>query len=62
MHNQPEFDKIYQEYQPRIRPYLSRILGGQAAEDIAQDVFAKVSRRLDSFKGKSSFSTWIHRI
>jgi RNA polymerase sigma-70 factor (ECF subfamily) len=62
MHSQAEFEDIYQEYQPKIRHYLSRMLGDQAAEDIAQEVFAKVSRSLDSFKGKSSFSTWIYRI
>ena len=62
MRNQTEFKEIYQEFQPKIRHYLSRMLGDQAAEDIAQEVFAKVSRSLDSFKGKSSFSTWIYRI
>jgi RNA polymerase sigma-70 factor (ECF subfamily) len=62
MRNQTEFREIYQEFQPKIRHFLSRMLGDQAAEDIAQEVFAKVSRSLDSFKGKSSFSTWIYRI
>ena len=62
MRNQPEFEEIYQEFQPKIRHYLSRMLGDQLAEDIAQEVFAKISRRLDSFKGRSSFSTWIYRI
>lgn len=62
MRNQPEFEEIYQEFQPKIRRYLSRMLGDQAAEDIAQEVFTKISRKLDSFKGISSFSTWIYRI
>ena len=62
MRNQPEFEEIYQEFQPKIHRYLSRILGDQAAEDIAQEVFAKISCGLDSFKGISSFSTWIYRI
>jgi RNA polymerase sigma-70 factor (ECF subfamily) len=62
MHNQSEFREIYQEFQPKIHRYLSRMLGDRAAEDIAQEVFAKVSRSLDSFKGRSSFSTWIYRI
>ena len=62
MRNQSEFREIYQEFQPKIRQFLSRMLGDQAAEDIAQEVFAKVSRSLDSFKGRSSFSTWIYRI
>ncbi len=60
--NQPKFEEIFQEFQPKIHRYLSRMLADQAAEDIAQEVFAKISRSLDSFKGKSSFSTWIYRI
>ena len=62
MRNQPEFEETYQEFQPKIRRYLSRMLGDHAAEDIAQEVFTKISRNLDSFKGKSSLSTWIYRI
>jgi len=62
MRNKTEFREIYQEFQPKIRHYLSRMLGDKAAEDITQEVFAKVSRSLDNFKGISSFSTWIYRI
>ena len=62
MRSQSEFKEIYKEFQPKIRHYLSRVIGDQAAEDIAQEVFAKVSRSLDSFQGRSSFSTWIYRI
>jgi len=62
MRNQMEFREIYKEFQPKIRHYLSRMLGDQAAEDIAQEVFDKVSRSLDSFKGISTFSTWVYRI
>jgi RNA polymerase sigma-70 factor (ECF subfamily) len=32
------------------------------AEDAVQDGFVKVWRSLDSFEGRSSFSTWVHRI
>jgi RNA polymerase sigma-70 factor (ECF subfamily) len=57
-----EFKEIYEEFQPKIVPYLRRLLGNQDAEDIAQEVFAKVSRGLESFKGQSKLSTWIYRI
>jgi len=57
-----ELEKIYEEFQPKILNYLSRLIGPNEAEDIAQEVFAKVSRGLDSFKGQSKLSTWVYRI
>jgi len=57
-----EFDEIYEELQPKIHNYLSRLLGDHEAEDSVQEVFAKVSRGLDSFKGQSKLSTWVYRI
>ena len=32
------------------------------AEDIAQDVFVKVARKIGTFAGKSTFKTWLYRI
>ncbi len=57
-----EFEEIYEEFQPKIRQYLARLIGEQDAEDMAQVVFAKVSRGLESFKGQSKLSTWVYRI
>jgi len=62
LHTQTEFKEIYREFQPKILRYMARMLGDQAAEDIAQEVFAKISRSLNSYKGISTISTWIYRI
>jgi RNA polymerase sigma-70 factor, ECF subfamily len=34
----------------------------EEAEDIAQEAFVRVHRSLGSFRGESSFATWLHRI
>jgi RNA polymerase sigma-70 factor (ECF subfamily) len=46
-----------------IFAYLRRLCGSQQdAEDLTQETFLKVWSSLSSFKGRSSFSTWLHRI
>jgi RNA polymerase sigma-70 factor (ECF subfamily) len=57
-----EFEEIYEEFQPKILNYLARLMGPNEAEDMAQVVFAKVSRGLASFKSQSKLSTWVYRI
>ena len=57
-----EFDEIYSNFQPKIHRYLTRLVGAQEAEDLTQEVFAKISRSLADFRGESQISTWIYRI
>ncbi|MDB4444136.1 sigma-70 family RNA polymerase sigma factor [bacterium] len=57
-----DFIKIHDEYYQKIIHYLTRIAGPNDAEDIAQDVFDKISRSLEGFRGESKLSTWIYRI
>lgn len=56
------FDAVYRDYYPRIKRYLARLIAFGDAEDVAQDVFLKISSSLDSFRGESSISTWVYRI
>ena len=56
------FQEIYDEFYGRIRYYLGQLVGDDEAEDLTQEVFIKVHKGLDSFKGQSSLSTWIYRI
>jgi RNA polymerase sigma-70 factor (ECF subfamily) len=59
---QPDFPEIHREFHPRILGYLARMVGEAEAEDLAQEVFAKVAHALGGFRGESSLSTWIYRI
>ena len=62
MTSEYEFKIIYDEYYQRIVQYLTRIVGSNEAEDIAQDVFDKINISLGGFQGNSKLSTWIYRI
>jgi RNA polymerase sigma-70 factor (ECF subfamily) len=57
-----DFQTIYETYQPQISRYLTRLVGAEDAEDVAQEVFAKLDRGLSSFRGESKLSTWVYRI
>ncbi len=57
-----DFQKIHNEFRPRIFHYLSGMAGKDNAEDLTQVVFEKVSRGLSNFRGESSIATWIYRI
>jgi RNA polymerase sigma-70 factor, ECF subfamily len=57
-----DFQAIHASYRPRICRYLTRLVGPSEAEDLAQEVFVKVSRGLPDFQGAAKLSTWIYRI
>lgn len=57
-----EFAAIYSKYYQKIVQYLSRTIGPNEAEDVAQDVFNKIYINLSGFKEKSKLSAWIYRI
>ena len=62
MTSEYEFSTIYDEYYQKIIRYLTRIVGPNDAEDVAQDVFDKINRNLSDFQEKSKLSVWIYRI
>lgn len=58
----PDFREVHDSLRPRVLRYLARMAGEAEAEDLAQEVFEKVSRGLEDFRGDAELSTWVYRI
>lgn len=58
-----EFAELYQNHSREIYYLTLRLLGdAHKAEDATHDVFLKAYRKWDSFRGESSYRTWLYRI
>jgi len=58
-----EFAELYQTHSRAVYYLALRYLGDpQKAEDATHDVFLKVYRKLNEFRGESSLRTWLYRI
>jgi RNA polymerase sigma-70 factor, ECF subfamily len=57
------FEEIFRLHHRRVYSLCLRMIGNSTeAEDLAQDVFVQVFRKLGSFRGESAFTTWLHRL
>lgn len=54
---------LYDAHVDRVHRIAYRICGdADLAQDLTQDVFVQVFRRLGQFRHESSFGTWLHRV
>jgi RNA polymerase sigma-70 factor, ECF subfamily len=61
--NNITFEELYRQHYRRVYSLCLRMTANVSdAEDLAQDVFLQVQRKLASFRGDSAFTTWLHRI
>src|ERR1051325_1954580 len=57
------FEKLYEQHNKRGYSLCFRMLGNASqAEDLTQEVFLQVFKKLSSFRGDSAFTTWLHRL
>ena len=57
------FEDLYRQNVGRVYGLCLRMTGQPAsAEDLTQDTFVNAWRSLPGYEGRSSFSTWLHRI
>lgn len=58
-----DFRKLFDDYQHLVYNICYRISGNREdAEDATQDVFLKIHRSINRFRGEAKLSTWIYRI
>jgi RNA polymerase sigma-70 factor (ECF subfamily) len=57
------FAQLYSLHKRRIYSLCLRMVGNIAeAEDLAQEAFLQLHRKIATFRGDSAFSTWLHRL
>src|SRR5215510_10467132 len=57
------FEQLYQQHHRRVYSICLRMLGDvNQAEDLTQEVFLQVYKKISSFRGDSAFTTWLHRL
>jgi len=57
------FEELFKLHHGKVFAVCLRMTGNSAeAEDLSQEVFVQVFRKLGTFRGESTFSTWLHRL
>ena len=57
------FGKLVTQYQDRLVHALHHLVGSaEDARDVAQDAFVQAFVKLETFRGRSAFYTWLYRI
>jgi RNA polymerase sigma-70 factor (ECF subfamily) len=57
------FAQLYSMHKRRVYSLCLRMVGSIAeAEDLTQEAFLQLHRKIGTFRGDSAFSTWLHRL
>ena len=57
------FQVLYEMHRRRVYSLCLRMTANTAeAEDLAQEAFLQLFRKIATFRGESAFSTWLHRL
>jgi RNA polymerase sigma-70 factor, ECF subfamily len=57
------FERIYRLHSRRVYALCLRMVRNPTeAEDLTQEAFLRVFRKIQTFRGESAFSTWLHRL
>jgi len=61
--NAQAFQALYDRHKRRVYSLCLRMTANTAeAEDLTQEAFLQLYRKIGTFRGESAFSTWLHRL
>jgi RNA polymerase sigma-70 factor, ECF subfamily len=61
--NAAAFEQLYRRYSGRVYSLCLRMVRNDSeAEDLTQEAFLRVFRKIHTFRGEARFSTWLHRL
>ncbi|MEE9176198.1 MAG: sigma-70 family RNA polymerase sigma factor [Thermodesulfobacteriota bacterium] len=61
--NESAFNEIVSRYANKIYGFALRITRNSSdAEEVFQEVFLTLTKKLDTFRGESKFSSWLYRV
>ncbi len=61
--NAQAFQALYDKHKRRVYSLCLRMTANTAeAEDLTQEAFLQLYRKIATFRGESAFSTWLHRL
>lgn len=56
------FEQLFELYQPRLKYYVRRLGSSGETDDILQDIWVTVFRKIRKLKENNSFPVWLYRI
>jgi DNA-directed RNA polymerase specialized sigma24 family protein len=57
------FEYLYRSHSRRVYAICLRMVGNTTEpEDLTQETFLLLLRKIHTFRGESAFSTWLHRL
>jgi RNA polymerase sigma-70 factor (ECF subfamily) len=56
------FEMLYRRYAGRVYSLATRMVGSGDAEDLTQEIFLQLHRKLGSYRGDAALGTWVYRL
>jgi RNA polymerase sigma-70 factor (ECF subfamily) len=56
------FEELFELYQPRLKYYVRRLDGSDTADDLLQDIWLTVFKKIRKLNEPKAFNVWLYRI